>query len=96
MAVDLDVMFSLGDVDTVKHINKALSFERYTEFFVDYVEENGGCMSVRTRDGKIVNLSHENHTGVVYDTGVETWFMHGRCETDVSEDGVGVLFPESW
>ena len=45
---------------------------------------------------KVVNLAHEDNTVTMDCTGVETWLVYSGNEANVSKDGVGVFFPESW
>ena len=62
MAVNFDVVASLGHIDPIKHVEEALSLKRDGESVIYHVEENVRCPFVVCSDCKVVNLSLEDNT----------------------------------
>ena len=62
MAVDLDVVAGLANIDPVEHVKEALLFKGDGELFVDHVEENVGCPFVGRSNRKVVNLPFEDNS----------------------------------
>ena len=58
VAVDFDIVLCLCDVNAVKHVNEALTFERDTEAVIDEVEKQVCCLFVVACNGKVIHLSH--------------------------------------
>jgi hypothetical protein len=94
VAVDLDVIANLGHVDTVKHVQVSLVFDGDGGTVIQHIKEDVCCMLVRCSNGKIINLTLKYYAFAINHTRVETWFVNGRDQSNFTEDGIGVLFPE--
>ena len=58
VAVYLDVVPCLCDIDAVEHVNEALAFEGNTKWVVNNVKEHVCCFFVLECNGKIIHLTH--------------------------------------
>ncbi len=96
VAVDLDIIASLGHVDTIKHVQVSLALDGDGETVIQHIKEDVCCALVRCSNGKIINLMLKYYAFAIDDTRVETWFVNGRDQSNFTEDGIGVLFPEAW
>ena len=56
MAVDLNVMLCLGNINAIKHIQEALTLDRHGEFLVKHVKEYVSGALVGSSDGDVVYL----------------------------------------
>ena len=93
VAVYLDVVPCLCDIDAVEHVHESLAFEWDTKVVIDIVEEHGCCLFVLACNGEIIHLSHEDNALFVDEARVEAWFMDSWRESYVAKDAVGVFFP---
>ena len=91
MAVDFDVVPCLCHINTIEHVEETLSFDRHGESVIQQIEEYVGGMLVRSGDGEVINLSHEDDTVAVDEPGVEARFVCCGSEAEIAEDGIGVI-----
>jgi hypothetical protein len=82
VAVNLDVVLGLYNVDAVVHVKEALSLEGDIHSIVDEVEKCVGSGFVASCDGKVVDLSHEQDPLTINDAGVEARLVNGRCQPE--------------
>ena len=83
MAINFDIVAGLRDVDTIEHVQKTLSFEWYSKFVIEHIEEDVCSFLVRCGNGEVVNLSFEDNSISRYDPGVEAGLMGGGCEAEL-------------
>ncbi len=95
MTVDLDVVASLDDINTVEHVKKTLAFDGHRQFVIEHVQEDVRSTWVWGCDGKVVDLAFEDDTIAINCAQIETRFMHGWCETKFSKDLIHMLFPQA-
>ena len=58
VAVYLDVVPCLCDMDAVEHVDEALAFEGDTKVVIDNVKEHVCCLFVLACNGEIIHLAH--------------------------------------
>jgi hypothetical protein len=94
-ARDFDVTVGLFYIDTVERLQDTLVAEVDAVFGADHTpDEVADGVSVGTYDGKIVDLTADEHAVAVESALVQATLMRRRCEPMPSDDGVHKLFPE--
>ncbi len=95
VAVDLDVVPCLSDVNAIKHIQETLTFQRNRQLVIDKVKKNVGCFLIRGCNSEIINLTFEYDLFASNGAGVQTWFVDGRSKAKITKNRVGVFLPET-
>ncbi len=96
MAVDLNVMLCLGNVNAIKHVQEALTLDRHGEFLIKHVKDYVGSALVGSGDGKVVYLSFEDDSFAINGAGILARLMDGWCQTEFTQDCIRVVFPIAW
>ncbi len=95
VAINLNVVPRLCDVDTIKHIQQTLSLKGNGQLVIYEIEEDVGSFLIRGGDGKFLNLAFEDDSLAGNGAGIQTWLMGGRSKTKFVEDCIGMLLPKT-
>ncbi len=95
MAVDLDIVLGLDNVDAIEHIQKALPFDGHGELFVKHVKENVQCTLVGGSNGKVVNLALENDAFAINEARVHARLVDSWGQSKLMQHCICVFLPEA-
>jgi hypothetical protein len=96
MAVNLDIVTSLCDIDAIEHIQEALAFDGDRQAVVQHVKEYIRSALIGGSNHKVINLTLENNAFTINSPQIQAWLMDRRDEAKVAKDGIYLLLPEMW
>ncbi len=70
MTVDLNVGSCLDNVDTIEHVEKALSLDGHGELLIEHIKEDIGSTLVWGCNGKVVDLSFKENLLAIKNAGI--------------------------
>ncbi len=95
MAIDLDIVLGLDNINAIEHIQKALPFDGHGELFVKHVKENVQCTLVGGGDGKVVNLARQNDAFAINEARVQARLVDSWGQSELTQHCICVFLPEA-
>ncbi len=95
MAVNLDIVICLSDIDAIEHIQVALAFDGDRQVVIQHVKEYIRNAIIGGGNCKVFDLTLENNAFTINSSRIQAWLMDPRNEAKV-KDGSCVLLPETW